>query len=151
MEKKNQLISELIMLIVIASYASIYTYEVWGMRLIEQKLFVIAISFIMFGFIMIRLISLAVLLIKSKEVLSINVNVFKNSQLVYFLTLVSYVFLIPFLGVFSATFIFLIAFLLLFNIKKTKVLIIFPFVFTLFLYISFKVLLNVRLPKGIFL
>jgi hypothetical protein len=150
METKNELIAELFMLAVLTGYAFVYCYEVFGMGLMEQKLFVLVITGFLFLLALYRGIELVLLTRKAPGLFVMTLKGLKSRRFVYFITLVVYFILTPVFGFFPATFLFLILFLVVFGMASRWTLVAFPAIFTGSLYVIFKLFLNVRLPQGMF-
>lgn len=149
----------ILLLIVLMSYAIVYFLEIIKFPYFEQRI-TITILFIAFSFfcvleIIANLISLSKNKkdgkVKEEKVFNISFKkLLYDKKILLTLLLIFYAVLIPFLGFFTTSFIFLVLTLYMLGTRNYYLVFGLPIGLVLCFYYCFVVLLKVRIPTGVF-
>lgn len=104
-------------------------------------------GYVIFLSLLLLIFSLFILISKDKKNTSLNI---KNSSKLLFLilTTIFYIFLIPYIGFFTISFIYIIIVMKYFGVNNLLPFIITPLIILSFIYYIFVIFLTIQIPKG---
>jgi hypothetical protein len=149
-------LKNIIFLVFISVFITIYYFDVQGLPQPEEKNLVI---FLIWGIGILIVIEMIRSIIKGVKNKSNDDNSFfqdvsewiKSRQAILVFSIVLYIILIPYIGFFVTSILFTVILNILLKSRKVWELTILPIVLLLFIYVLFVVLLGIHLPTGLFI